>query len=60
MALQLSSSDKWLTGVCGGLAAALKIDTTIIRLAFIFSVLFAGFGLIPYLILWIVMAVNTP
>lgn len=59
MALQLSTSNKWLTGVCGGVAAAMDIDSTIIRLAFIFSVLFAGIGILPYLILWIVMACNT-
>ena len=60
MALQLSRDDKWLVGVCGGLAKALKVDTTIIRLAFIFSVLFAGIGILPYIILWLVMACNTP
>ena len=60
MALQLNRTDRWLAGVCGGLASALKVESTIIRLAFIFSTLFAGIGIIPYIILWVVMAINTP
>jgi len=42
-------------GVCAGLADYLDVDVTIIRIAFVFSVLFAGFGIIPYLILALVM-----
>jgi phage shock protein C len=42
-------------GVCAGLAEYLDIDVTIIRIAFVFSVLFAGVGLIPYIVLAIVM-----
>jgi len=42
-------------GVCAGLAEYLDVDVTVIRVAFVFSVIFAGFGLIPYLILALIM-----
>jgi len=42
-------------GVCAGLADYLDVDVTVIRIAFVFSVLFAGFGIIPYLILALIM-----
>jgi phage shock protein C len=44
-----------ILGVCAGLADYLDVDVTIIRIAFVFSVLFAGFGIIPYLILALIM-----
>ncbi|MDX1684825.1 MAG: PspC domain-containing protein [Saprospiraceae bacterium] len=48
--------NKVISGVCSGLAAYLGIDDPLwIRLLFVASVLFAGFGVLPYIILWIVM-----
>jgi phage shock protein C len=44
-----------ILGVCAGLAEYLDVDVTIIRIAFVFSVIFAGFGLIPYIILALIM-----
>jgi phage shock protein C len=44
-----------ILGVCAGLAEYLDVDATVIRVAFVFSVLFAGFGVIPYLILALIM-----
>lgn len=44
-----------ILGVCAGLADYLDVDVTIIRIAFVFGVLFAGVGLIPYLILALIM-----
>jgi phage shock protein C len=44
-----------ILGVCAGLADYLDVDVTVIRIAFVFSVLFAGFGIIPYIILALVM-----
>ena len=41
---------KKLAGVCGGLAEYFKIDPTIIRLLWVLVVLFAGFGLLAYII----------
>jgi len=44
-----------LTGVCAGLAKWMGVDPLWVRLAFVVSVLLYGFGLIPYLILWLLM-----
>jgi len=49
--------DKVLGGVCSGLAAYLGVDTVLIRLLFVISILFGGTGLIVYIILWIILPV---
>lgn len=41
---------KKLAGVCGGLAKFFNIDPTIIRLLWALVVLFAGFGLLAYIV----------
>ncbi len=51
--LRRSVSDRWVGGVCGGLARLTGIESWIIRLLFVLGILFAGFGFIPYLLLWI-------
>ena len=53
--LKRSNTDKMLSGVCGGLAKYLEVDSTLIRLAFAFAAVFAGTGILIYLIMWIVM-----
>ena len=51
--LRRSRTDRWLGGVCGGLAIASGIDSWVWRLVFtLFSVTF-GFGLVIYLLLWV-------
>lgn len=44
-----------IAGVCAGLANYFNMDVMIVRLIFIFIVLFAGFGIPLYIILWIVL-----
>lgn len=53
--LYKSKTDKKLCGVCGGLAEYFEIDTTIIRLAWVLAVVFAGAGILAYIIAAIVM-----
>jgi len=53
--LYRSRSNKMVAGVCGGLAEYLGIDATIIRLLWAFAILFAGAGLLAYIICWLVM-----
>ena len=48
--LYRSRTDKKLCGVCGGLAKFFGLDSTIIRLILVLCVLFAGFGILAYLI----------
>jgi phage shock protein C len=53
--LERSTEDKWLGGVCGGLARYFDIDATIVRLIFIVAFFGFGTGLLVYLVLWFVM-----
>ena len=48
--LYRSVTDKKVCGVCGGLAEYFDMDPTIIRLICAFAVLFAGCGLLAYII----------
>jgi phage shock protein PspC (stress-responsive transcriptional regulator) len=51
---KLSTTDKKLAGVCGGIAAYMNLDATLVRAAFILLTLFTGgVGLIAYLVLWL-------
>ena len=42
-------------GVCAGLADYLGLDPTIVRIVWVLMLFFAGFGILLYLILWIIM-----
>jgi phage shock protein PspC (stress-responsive transcriptional regulator) len=48
--LYKSNTDKKICGVCGGLAEYLNVDSTVIRLIWVLAVLFAGCGLLAYII----------
>ena len=50
-----SNTDKKLCGVCGGLAEYIGIDSTIVRLIVVFAVLFAGCGILAYIIAALIM-----
>ena len=51
------SSDRWVAGVCGGIAEYFGWDPAIVRLAYVLlSVFSAAFpGLLVYIILWLIM-----
>ena len=57
--LYLSQTDKKIAGVCGGLAEYFGIDSTIVRIIFLFMLFCVGGGLLLYLIVWIA-APNNP
>lgn len=42
-------------GVCAGLGDYLNTDPLMLRLAFVFTFLWAGFGILPYIILWLLI-----
>jgi len=44
-----------LGGVCSGIANYLNVDTSFIRIAFVFAFFFFGTGIMAYLVLWIVI-----
>ena len=56
--LYRSKTDKKIFGVCGGLAEYFGVDSTIIRLILVFLVLFAGFGVLAYLIAALIIPVK--
>lgn len=53
--LYRNMNDKWLGGVCSGLAAYFGLDTTLVRVIVVLLFLFGGIGILPYIILWIVI-----
>ena len=53
--LQRSRKKRVLAGVAGGLGEYLDIDPVIIRVVFVLVTIFHGFGLIIYIIMWIVV-----
>ena len=53
--LYRDENDKVLGGVCAGLANYFNMDRTIIRVIFVILIFSFGFGLIPYIILWIAL-----
>ena len=48
-----SESDRVVAGVCGGIAVALGVDATLVRLVFAFLALAGGAGILLYLALWV-------
>jgi phage shock protein PspC (stress-responsive transcriptional regulator) len=60
MMLNRSETNRVIAGVAGGVAERLGLSSTLVRLAWVGSVLFGGFGVLAYLILWIVLPKGTP
>jgi phage shock protein PspC (stress-responsive transcriptional regulator) len=54
-ALRRSRSDRWLGGVCGGLAPATGLPAWLWRLIFLAFALCGGSGLMLYVLLWILV-----
>jgi len=59
-ALRRSRTDRWIGGVCGGLAPATGLPSWLWRLIFVALVACAGTGLIVYLLLWILLPQEDP
>ena len=53
--LYRSRTDKFIGGVCGGLGKYLNWDPAIIRLIFVALLIYAGSGILLYLLLWILI-----
>jgi phage shock protein PspC (stress-responsive transcriptional regulator) len=52
-ALRRSRSDRWIAGVCGGIARATGVESWIWRLLAAVLLLCGGAGLLVYLLLWL-------
>jgi len=53
--LYRSTTDKKLAGVCGGFAEYFGIDATWVRLGTVLLSLIWGFGIITYVVAWLVI-----
>lgn len=53
--LARSSSDRRFLGVCGGLGEYFNVDSTLIRLIFIISIVTAGVGIVPYFLMALII-----
>ena len=51
--LRLSERDKWIAGVCGGVATVTGVEAWIWRLIFVLGLMAGGFTAVLYIILWI-------
>jgi phage shock protein C len=51
-ALRRSVSDRWIAGVCGGLARSTGLESWVWRLIFAVLLLFGGAGVLIYLLMW--------
>lgn len=51
--LHLSTTDKKLAGVCGGIAEYFNIDSLIVRIVFIVLALGGSLGIWAYLLVWL-------
>lgn len=49
------SNNKMIGGVCAGIGEYLGIDATVVRVVWVLMLFFAGFGVLAYLVLWLVM-----
>jgi len=53
--LRRSLNDRWLGGVCGGIAQVTGVASWVWRLIFAFAAVFAGCGVALYVLLWILV-----
>jgi phage shock protein C len=50
--LTRNTDDKKIAGVCSGLAEYFDLDTTLVRVVFVALLVFGGWSLVAYLLLW--------
>ncbi len=61
MRFQRSKRDRWLLGVCGGLARAQGWNSNVVRLVtVVLAIVIPGFSLIPVLALYIILGATLP
>jgi phage shock protein C len=58
--LTRSETDRVIAGVAGGIGQRFGINSTLLRLAWVLSVLFGGIGALVYVILWTMLPQRPP
>lgn len=56
--LYRSPTNKKIAGVCSGVAEYFNVDLTLVRLVWISAIIFAGTGILAYLICWLIIPQN--
>lgn len=55
---RLSTTDKWIGGICGGLATLTNVPAWSWRILFLMTALLHGIGVLVYILLWILVPVQ--
>lgn len=50
-----SGTDRYLAGVCGGIAEFFNVDSTLVRLAFVVLTVLGFSGVFVYVLAWLIM-----
>jgi phage shock protein C len=58
--LRRSASDRWIAGVCGGIGRLTGVESWIWRMLFVLGLVFGGFTVFVYAILWIFVPREEP
>ncbi|MCU0932807.1 MAG: PspC domain-containing protein [Serpentinimonas sp.] len=53
--MRRSRQERWLGGVCSGMARFVGLEAWLMRLLFVALLLMGGFGVLAYVLLWIFM-----
>ena len=56
---RLSTTDKWIGGICGGLATLTNVPAWSWRILFLMTALLHGIGVLVYILLWIFVPVQS-
>ena len=51
--LRRCAADRWIAGVCGGIARLTGVESWIWRMLFVLGLVFGGFTVFVYIVLWI-------
>ena len=51
--LRRSLRDRWIAGVCGGIGRLTGVEAWIWRMLFVLGLVFGGFTIFVYIVLWI-------
>src|SRR5439155_3385701 len=60
LSFERSADARVIAGVCGGVASALKVDATLVRLVFALLALAGGAGILLYFALWVYSGTRRP
>jgi phage shock protein PspC (stress-responsive transcriptional regulator) len=53
--VRLSTADRMIAGVCGGLGEFFALDPVLFRAAFLVLAVIGGLGIVLYLVLWLLI-----